>query len=338
MRIFTSLLFLSLLAPLPAIAQAPAGGKLPLATVNLITFGGGFNLPAWVAERQGFFARHGVAVKLTFTPSSTFLMSNLIDGKFDIGIFGIDNLVAYQEGRGEGKFTGTPDLVSFMGLNPGFLHLISAPDVKTIADLRGKQIAVDALTTGFAFVLREMIARAGLTETDVTYVSVGGGTARFRALVEGKQSAILINTPSDVQLVARGFTRLGSASQLLGRYQGHAAVAQRGWIARNETAVIGVMRAYRDAMEWLFDPKNREIVEALLLANDPNMMPADVRPTYEVFTDPKEGLIRNLAIDIEGLRTVLTLRNKFSVPPMTLSDPMKYVDLELYRKAFPQKQ
>jgi len=102
--------------------------------------------------------------------------------------------------------------------------------------------------------------------------------------------------------------------------------------------VIGVMRAYRDAMEWLFDPKNREIVEALLLANDPNMMPADVRPTYEVFTDPKEGLIRNLAIDIEGLRTVLTLRNKFSVPPMTLSDPMKYVDLELYRKAFPQKQ
>ena len=331
-------LIVALLASPLAAAQAPAGGKPPLTTVNLITFGGGFNLPAWVAERQGFFAKHGVAVKLTFTPSSTFLMSNLIDGKFDIGILGIDNLVAYQEGRGEGKFTGTPDLVSFMGLNPGFLHLIGAPDVKTVADLRGKQIAVDALTTGFAFVLREMIARAGLTETDVTYVSVGGGTARFDALVAGRQSAILINTPSDLQLVARGFTRLGTASQLLGRYQGHAAVAQRGWIAQNEAAVIGVMRAYRDAMEWLFDPKNREIAEALLVANDRNMTPALARPTYDIFTDPKEGLIRNLAIDIEGLRTVLVLRNKFSVPPMTLTDPMKYVDLELYRKAFPLKQ
>ena len=337
MRIPGFFLILALLAPLPAAAQAPAGGK-PLATINLITFGGGFNLPAWVAERQGFFAKHGVSVRMTFTPSSTFLMSNLIDGKFDVGIFGIDNLVAYQEGRGEGKFTGTPDLVAFMGLNPGMLHLIAAPDVKSVADLRGRQIAVDAITTGFAFVLREMIARGGLTDADVTYVSVGGGTARFRALVEGKQSAILINTPSDLQLVDRGFTRLGSAAQLLGRYQGHAAVAQRGWIAKNEAAVIGLMRAYRDAMEWLFDPKNREIAEALLVANDVNMTPALARPTYQIFTTPKEGLFRDLAIDIEGLRTVLVLRNKFSEPPMNLTDPMKYVDLELYRKAFPQKQ
>jgi ABC-type nitrate/sulfonate/bicarbonate transport system substrate-binding protein len=337
MRILTALLILILGAPLPALAQAPAGGK-PLTTINLITFGGGFNLPGWVAERQGFFAKHGVAVKMTYTPSSTFLMSNLIDGKFDLAILGIDNLVAYQEGRGEGKFTGTPDLVAFMGLNPGMLHLIAAPDVKTVADLRGKQIAVDAITTGFAFVLREMIARAGLTENDVTYVSVGGGTARFNALVEGRQSAILINTPSDLQLVDRGFNRLGSAAQLLGRYQGHAAIAQRGWIAKNEAAVIGLMRAYRDAMEWIFDPKNREIAEAVLIANDPNMTPALARPTYQIFTTPKEGLFRDLALDIEGLRTVLVLRNKFSAPPMNLTDPMKYVDLELYRKAFPPKQ
>ena len=337
MRLFNMLLCLSLLAPLPAAAQAPAGVK-PLATINVIAFAGGVNLPSWVAERQGFFARHGVAVKLTFTPSSTFLMSNLIDGKFDVGVFGIDNQVAYQEGRGEGKFTATPDLVAFMGLNSGLLHLIAAPDVKTVADLRGKQLAVDALTTGFAFVLREMIARAGLTDADVTYVRTGGGPQRLQALIEGKQAAALLNTPFDLQAVERGFTRLGSASQMLGRYQGHAVVAQRGWIANNETAVIGMMRAYRDAMEWLFEPKNREIAEALLVAHDRGMTPALSRQTYDVLTDPKEGLYRNVALDIEGLRTVLNLRNKFSTPPMNLTDPMKYVDLELYRKAFPEKQ
>lgn len=336
MRFIRAFLILALLASLPAAAQAPAGGK-PLTTINVIAFAGGVNLPNWVAERQGFFARHGVAVKLTFTPSSTFLMSNLIDGNYDVGVFGIDNLVAYQEGRGEGKFTGTPDLVAFMGLNSGLLHLIAAPEVKTVADLRGKQLAVDALTTGFAFVLREMIARAGLTDADVTYVRTGGGPQRLRALIEGKQAAALLNTPFDLQAVERGFTRLGSASQMLGRYQGHAVVAQRGWIAKNEAAVIGLMRAYRDAMEWLFDPKNREIAEALLVAHDRGMTPALARPTYEVLVDPKEGLYRNLALDIEGLRTVLVLRNKFSTPPMELTDPMKYVDLELYRKAFPQK-
>jgi len=336
MRFIRAFLILALLAPLPAAAQAPAGSK-PLTTINVIAFAGGVNLPNWVAERQGFFARHGVAIKLTFTPSSTFLMTNLIDGNYDVGVLGIDNLVAYQEGRGDGKFTGTPDLVAFMGLNSGLLHLIAAPDVKTIADLRGKQLAVDAPTTGFAFVLREMIARAGLTDADVTYVRTGGGPPRLRALIEGKQAAALLNTPFDLQAVERGFTRLGSASQMLGRYQGHAVVAQRDWVAKNEAAVIGLMRAYRDAMEWLFDPKNREIAEALLVAHDRGMTPALARATYEVLVDPKEGLYRNLALDIEGLRTVLTLRNKFSTPPMNLTDPMKYVDLELYKKAFASK-
>jgi ABC-type nitrate/sulfonate/bicarbonate transport system substrate-binding protein len=336
MYLYRALLILALLASPPAAAQAPAAAK-PLTTINVIAFAGGVNLPAWVAERQGFFAKHGVAIKLTFTPSSTFLMTNLIDGNYDVGVLGIDNLVAYQEGRGDGKFTGTPDLVAFMGLNSGLLHLIAAPDVKTIADLRGKQLAVDAPTTGFAFVLREMIARAGLTDADVTYVRTGGGPPRLRALIEGKQAAALLNTPFDLQAVERGFTRLGSASQILGRYQGHAVIAQRGWIAKNEAAVIGLMRAYGDAMEWLFDPKNREITEALLVAHDRGMTPALARPTYEALVDPKEGLYRNLALNIEGLRKVLELRNKFSTPPMNLTDPMKYVDLELYGKAFPQK-
>ncbi len=97
------------------------------------------------------------------------------------------------------------------------------------------------------------------------------------------------------------------------------------------------MRAYRDVMEWLFDPANREIAEALFIANDRQMTPPLARRTLEVFTAPQEGLFRNVAVDIEGLRTVLMLRNKFSKPPMMLSDPVKYVDLDPYRKAFPQK-
>ena len=215
MRLLSKLLCLALMLPFSVLAQSPGGAK-PLTPVSIITFGGGFNLPAWVAERQGFFAKHGVAVKLTITPNSTFLMTNLIDGKFDIGIFGIDNLVAYQEGAGEGKTTAKPDLVTFMGLNGGFLHLIASPDIKSVAGLRGKSISVDALTTGYAFVLRDMLARAGLKDSDVSYVPTGGSLARFRSVVDGKNAATLLNTPFDLQAVDRGMVRLGSAGQLLG--------------------------------------------------------------------------------------------------------------------------
>lgn len=315
-----------------ASAQQPAP---KLRTINAITFGGPYNLPAWVAQRQGFFERHGVAVNITYTPNSVFLMANLIDGKYDVAMTGVDNLVAYQEGQGEaGPTAKKADLVAFMAMDNGFLDLVAVPEVKRVSDLRGKPIAVDALTTGFAFVLREMIARAGMTDADVQYVKVGGSPTRLKTLLERQQAATLLPIPFSWQAAERGFNILGSGSDLLGHYQGRSAFAQRAWVKDNEPAVIGFMRAYRDAMEWLFDPKNREIAEAILIANDRGMTPALARRTYDAFVNPKTGLYRSLAHDIEGIRTVLALRSKFSAPAQKLTDPMKYVDLDLHRKAF----
>ena len=190
--------------------------KKPLQTVNMITFGGGYSLPAWVAQGQGFFAKHGIEVNITHTPNSVFLMKNLIEGKFDLTVTAMDNLVAYQEGQGEAEYEGSCDLVAFMGVDDSFQSLMASPDIKSVADLCGKKIAVDALTTGYAFILREMIARAGMTDADVNWVKVGGGAQRLEALIKGEQDATLLNTPLDLAAEARGFTRLMRAKDELG--------------------------------------------------------------------------------------------------------------------------
>ena len=116
-------------------------------------------------------------------------MTNLIDGKFDVALTSIDNLIAYQEGQGEAPVKTPPDMVAFMGMDNAFLYLITAPQVKTFADLRDKEVSVDAMSTGFAFVLREMINRSGVKESEVTYVRAGGSPNRFRMLLEGKHAA-----------------------------------------------------------------------------------------------------------------------------------------------------
>jgi ABC-type nitrate/sulfonate/bicarbonate transport system substrate-binding protein len=56
--------------------------------LRVIVFPGGFNLPMWAAERQGFFEEQGVRVVLTPTPSSTFQMQGLAEGRFDIAMTG----------------------------------------------------------------------------------------------------------------------------------------------------------------------------------------------------------------------------------------------------------
>src|SRR5712671_6155484 len=84
------------------VATPPAPPK----EVNVIVFPGGFNWPIWVAQEKGLFAANGIDVKLTPTPSSVFQLTNLIEGKFDIAMTAIDNLIAYREGQGEEPVLG----------------------------------------------------------------------------------------------------------------------------------------------------------------------------------------------------------------------------------------
>jgi hypothetical protein len=98
--------------------------------------------------------------------------------------------------------------------------------------------------------------------------------------------------------------------------------------------LLGFMRGYRAGVDWIYDRANREIVEALLVANVRDMTPALARKSYDLLVADKGGVTRDVALDIEGIRTVLQLRSKYGSPQKTLTDPMKYVDLSYYDKAF----
>lgn len=326
------------LAAIIALVVLSAGGcaskqqQEPLRQVNLIVFPGGFNWPIWVAQEKGFFAKNGVDVKVTPTPNSVFQLTGLIDGKFDIAMTAIDNLVAYREGQGEAKVTG-PDLVAVMGGDNGFLRLVTVPDVKTYGDLRGKTVSVDARTTGYAFVLFELLDRAGLREPAYNVERAGGVLQRFAALMEKKHAGTLLISPFEVQAEAKGFNRLANAADVLGRYQGLVAGVRLSWAEANREAVIGYIRAYTQALEWLYQPANREEALAIFMKNLPSANRQAAETSYRVLLDPKSGFERQARIDLEGVRTVLALRSKWSESRKPLADPGKYYDGRFYDAA-----
>ena len=120
--------------------------------LTIIVFPGGANLPLWTGIKQGFFAKHGLEVVPSYTRSSVEQISGLVSGQWDLGLTGFDNIVAYQEGQGEAKLDRQPDLFAFMGGDNAFLRLVVQKQITSYADLKGKALSVDALTTGFAFV------------------------------------------------------------------------------------------------------------------------------------------------------------------------------------------
>jgi ABC-type nitrate/sulfonate/bicarbonate transport system substrate-binding protein len=205
--------------------------------------------------------------------------------------------------------------------------------VKNFADLKGKTLSVDAMTTGAAFVLRELVVRNGLKEEEVSFVRAGGTSNRYRDLLAGKQEATLLRTPFELLAGARGFRQLATAESL-GPYQGTAAMARRSWASAHETSIVAFMRGWRAGVEWLYDRSNRDIVEALLVANIRDMTPALARESYDLLLAEKGGLSRNLDVDAAGLATVLRLRSKFGMPRKELNDPGKYIDASYHLKAF----
>jgi ABC-type nitrate/sulfonate/bicarbonate transport system substrate-binding protein len=305
----------------------------PLAPVRVISFDGGGNLPLWAAQRQGYFAANGIALQVSYTPNSGFLVASLFDGRNDIALALIDNLIAYQEGQGEAKIPDNPDLAVFMGSDGGFLSVVSQPSIKSFAQLKGQTLSVDAMTTGAAFVLRELVARNGLTDADVKYERAGGTDARYRDLMAGKHAATLLRTPFEVLAKNRGYNVLATA-EALGAYQGTAGYVRRSWAREHEAQVVGFLKANRAGVDFVYDPANREVVEALLVANIRDMTPALAKQSYDLLLAPRGGLTRDLRPDEQGIRTVLALRGKYATPPRTLDDPAKYLDLTYYDKAF----
>jgi ABC-type nitrate/sulfonate/bicarbonate transport system substrate-binding protein len=307
--------------------------RKPLAKITLNVFPGGFNWPSFVAQANGFFAANGLEVVLQPTPNSVAQMTGLSRDEFQIAITAIDNIVAYVEGQGEPPMGAQPEFVAFMGSDSGFLSLMAQREVKDWGDLQGKTLSVDARTTGYAFVLFEMLRRNGLADDDYKIVRAGGMTQRWEALRAQKQDATLLSTPFDLLAEAHGLHRLARATDVIGPYQGNVAAAKRSWVAAHADEVIGFIRAYAAAIEWLYDPSNRDEAVPILMAALPQMTAELAQRSYEQLLNPARGFFRQAKIDANGLKTVLELRSRYGEPNRLLTEPAKYYDATYYETA-----
>ncbi len=334
------LLLAAALCLLPALARAqvpagfPAPMPHPLTDLRVIVFAGGFNLPLWVADRNGYFAQQGLQLRLTNTPGSIYQITNLLAGNYGIAMTAIDNVIAYDEGQGEAPVPPNPDLFAFLGSDDAFLSLLVQDNDKSFSALRGQTLTVDAMTTGFAFVLEELLAKQGIAPDQVQFAAKGGVADRYIDLLKDKQHAGTIEmTPFDLLGEQHGLRVLAREATELGPYQGIVAAARRSWAASHRAEVIGFIRAYKQAIDWLYDPANRRVAEAILVAHVPSMSFELAHRTCDVLLAPQGGFFRDITPSIPGIRLVLALRSKYGQPHKALTDPMKYLDLSYLHAA-----
>lgn len=300
--------------------------------LRLITFPGGANLPLWVAEDKGMYAREQLAVKVSPTPNSVALVQSLLKGEQDIALAAFDNVVAYQEGQGEVPLSTAPDFFAFMGISRGNVRLVVSPDVKGYDDLRGKTLGVDAVATGFSLVLQKLLQLGGLKEGDYRLESVGGTGVRAQALMENKFAGTILTTPLEIAPESRGYRRLANTVDVLGPYQTIVGLTRHSWAKSNREALVGFIRAQSDAIDWLFDPKNRAEAVSIYRKHLPNVPEAAAQRHVEALLGDREGFARGGALDADGMMTVLRIRSELGRPQKMLTEPARYID-ESYHRA-----
>jgi ABC-type nitrate/sulfonate/bicarbonate transport system substrate-binding protein len=264
-----------------------------------------------VARERGLFERHGLAVSERPVPSSPSQFRSLLAGEFDLIFTSPDNVAAYR--LTDANPLGTRmDVRILLALDAGLgLSLMSTAAIGSIEDLRGRTVAVDVPSSGFALALFSILQRHGLrADRDFTLVSLGSTPGRREALLAGECDATLLNAGHDIRAESAGCRRLVRIADVLSPYLGTVMAATGPWLDQHARDAQRFAEAWLAATALTLDPAERGFVEPLL-AEELVLDQREAGIAYEMLSSRRDGLIPDGRVESDRLLTVLSTRAAF---------------------------
>jgi NitT/TauT family transport system substrate-binding protein len=168
-----------------------------------------------IAQKEGYFKEEGLNVELLSIRGEIAIRTTLA-GEVDFFTNAGSALAAAVRNVPVKLITVFQDKPSW--------DLIAQPEIKSVAQLRGKNIAVMSPEGSLAVVAREMLRKNGLDPSkDVNLVTMGGDEVRFPALQTKSIQATLFNTAMSIKAQKEGFSKLGNASEYANLIEGGLA-------------------------------------------------------------------------------------------------------------------
>jgi ABC-type nitrate/sulfonate/bicarbonate transport system substrate-binding protein len=258
-----------------------------------------------VGRAKGLFAARDLEVEVMVTPNSTEQMRGLGKGSWQIVSTAFDNVLGWS-GR-EGAEIVAVSRVSRGNILPVYVR----PEIKSWDNLRGKALAVDAVDTAYALVLRRVLLAHGLDMDRGDYTLIAKGTTGYRldSMIAGETFAGVLNAPWDGKAVAAGMVRFADHREVLPDYPGGVYAVTRQWAGENREVLIRFLRAWNEALRWCQE-KTHQSAAVKFIAESEKL--DEKGATDRLGQLPEDGRL-NLA----GLQSVLDLRILFKLaPPM----------------------
>ena len=264
----TAVFLLTLVDQRPVLAQEPS----LRAVYNAIS---GVMAPLWVAQEANLFTKHGVNVDLKYLAATTAVQA-MVAGAEEIGLVGNQGVDAKLEGA---------DLIYVASSLPTFVFQVYArPEIKSLADLKGKVAAVTQPAASTDYAMRIVLKRNGLEpDKDVKILYAQDMNAVFTSLNMGHAAAGIMSAPTSLKARAAGLKSILNVTELKIPFLFTAVLTSPKVVREKNEAVTRFLRGYIEAMALV-----RKDKEATLRSMGKYLKTSDREVLESVYDDYKD--------------------------------------------------
>ena len=307
---------------LVAIVPPPATAQ-ELRRIHYGTTASTAHLPIWVGKDAGFFAKYGLNVEPVQIRGGALITMGIMSGQLQFSGAGAESIVAARIEGGDVVLLACP-------VDSDPVYFIARPEIRAVAELRGKSTAVTRLGSTTHFYLRAAARHVGLDpEKDLTILQLGTGSETAAALDNGRIAAAAITHRYALPFLQRGWPVLVDLSTTDLVYPSSCVASSRSFVKSEPKLVDNFLRGYLAAIHLI--RKQPAAAEKSLTKWVRERDPVLVKSTVEAYG--KLFKVKPYVTD-KGIENVINdMKNRRPVPKEFIGHPELFRDNTPLEKA-----
>ena len=242
---------LTIAASASAFAQAPEKPKLTLGVGGKALL---YYLPLTIAERKGFFKEQGLDVEIQDFSGGARSLQALVGGSVDVVTGAYEHTIRMQA-KGQDIRA-----VIELGRFPAIAVAVKK-DRKwnTPADFKGMKIGVTAPGSSTNMLMNFVMARAGLSPSDASYIGIGSAQSALAAMQKGEIDAVshlepvlsFLERAGEVRVVIDTRTEEGTRALFGGSNPAAVLYVKKSFIDQNPHTMQALTNVFYKTLQWL---------------------------------------------------------------------------------------
>jgi NitT/TauT family transport system substrate-binding protein len=202
----------------------------------------------WVAQEGGYFKREGLDVELLYIGGGSLLIQSMISGDVPFA-YGPSVPVINASLRGA-------DLVLIGNTgNALVFSIMSRPEIKQPANLKGKKVGVTRLGGSTDWALDAALKQWGLERREITVIQTGGMPEGLAGLIAGVFDAVVLSPPSNFRAAKAGMHELVDVGQLKIIFPNTPLSTTQSFIKGSRDTALRFMRGFSQGLNRLRNDK-----------------------------------------------------------------------------------